>query len=64
MPDITPNKNVCRLIEAVGQVRTVKGYDDTKLVIVGGDCDMNRQTEKCIIEHSDFKNTELSTSIW
>ena len=52
--DFLPRKNVCRLIEAVGQVRTIKGYNDTKLIIVGGGHDKKNQTERCIMEHTDF----------
>lgn len=52
--DFTPNKNVCRLIEAVSLVRKISGYEDTSLSIVGGGNDKNGRTEKCIKEHEEF----------
>ncbi len=35
--DFSPNKNIARLAEAVMQVRLEKGYEDARLIIVGGE---------------------------
>ena len=35
--DYTPNKNVGRLIEAILQLRKEKGFEDVRLIIVGGE---------------------------
>lgn len=35
--DYTPNKNIVRLAEAVLQLRQEKGYEDARLIIVGGE---------------------------
>ena len=35
--DFSPNKNITRLAEAVMQVRLEKGYEDARLIIVGGE---------------------------
>lgn len=35
--DFSPNKNITRLSEAVMQVRLEKGYEDARLIIVGGE---------------------------
>lgn len=35
--DYTPNKNVGRLIDAILQLREEKGFEDTRLIIVGGE---------------------------
>lgn len=46
--DFTPNKNVGRLVEAVKRVRDVPGYQDCRLVIIGGGRDRNREVEGLI----------------
>ena len=35
--DYTPNKNVVRLIEAILQLRKAEGFEDVRLIIVGGE---------------------------
>lgn len=52
--EFTPNKNVGRLIEAVKKVRTVSGFQDCGLLLVGGGRDKNGEVEKLIKENSAF----------
>jgi len=52
--EFTPNKNVGRLIEAVKKVRTVSGFQDCRLLLVGGGRDKNGEVEKLIKENSAF----------
>ena len=52
--DFTPNKNVCRVIQAISQLRTSKNFSDIKFVIVGGGKDKDDSTLKMIQSNSDF----------
>lgn len=52
--EFTPNKNVGRLIEAVKKARTVSGFQDSRLLLVGGGRDKNGEVEKLIKENSAF----------
>lgn len=49
-------KNLCRLIKAVGEVRKENGYEDTRLIVVGGGHDKSKAAEKCIKNNSAFVN--------
>ena len=52
--DFTPNKNVCRVIKAIAQLRSTKEFDDLKFVIVGGGRDRDNSTLKMIESYPDF----------
>lgn len=52
--EFTPNKNVCRIINAIAQLRKNAEFTDLKFVIVGGGRDRNNATLKMIESHSDF----------
>lgn len=52
--DFTPNKNVCRLIEAVDLLRKTTKYGDAKLIIVGGGRDKQSQVETMISNNIEF----------
>ncbi len=52
--DFTPNKNVCRLINAVKVVREEQQFKDCQLIIVGGGHDKNNSTQLNIEQNNDF----------
>ena len=52
--DFTPNKNVCRVIQAISQLRESKKISDIKFVIVGGGKEKDDSTLKMIQSNSDF----------
>lgn len=52
--DFTPNKNVCRVIKAVKQLRETTKFTDLKFVIVGGGKDKGNSTLRMIESNSDF----------
>lgn len=52
--DFSDNKNVCRLIEAVAEIRNDEKFKDTTLTIVGGGKEDNSKTTNLISKHSDF----------
>ena len=52
--DFTPNKNVCRVIKAIAQLREESEFADLKFVIVGGGRDKDGATLKMIESHPDF----------
>lgn len=54
--DFTPNKNVCRLIDAVVELRKSEELKDVTLTIVGGGRDLNQQVEQRINAHHTFIN--------
>lgn len=56
--DYTPNKNVVRLIGAVLQLRKEKGYEELKLIIVGGEKEgtvwkTDDRLKQLIVDHPD-----------
>lgn len=50
--DFTPNKNVCRLIDAVKQFRDSNGYGE--LIVVGGGRDENNEVQNKIAKCKEF----------
>ena len=52
--DFTPNKNVCRVIKAINQLRDTAEFADLKFTIVGGGKDKNDSTLKMIESYPDF----------
>lgn len=52
--DFSPNKNICRLIEAIKLLRENVKYADLKLVIVGGGKEKNTSTRRMIESNSEF----------
>lgn len=52
--DFTPNKNVCRVIKAIAQLRKESEFADLKFVVVGGGKDKDGTTLKMIESHPDF----------
>lgn len=52
--DFTPNKNVCRVIQAINQLRNITEFADLKFVVVGGGKDKDNSTLKMIESYPDF----------
>ena len=52
--DFTPNKNICRVIKAIKQLRKNAEFADLKFVIVGGGKDKDNSTLRMIETHPDF----------
>lgn len=54
--DFSDNKNVVRLVKAVLELRKKKGFEDTKLTVIGGGKADNADTERIIAENPDAVN--------
>lgn len=54
--DFSSNKNVVRLVKAVLELRKKKGFEDTKLTIIGGGKADNADTERIIAENPEAVN--------
>lgn len=52
--DFSKRKNVCRLIDAIKQVRNIPKYQNITLTVVGGGNDYNNHTINTIKQNSNF----------
>lgn len=52
--DFTPNKNVCRIIDAISELRNTEKYSNIRLTIVGGGRDVDNQVQNKISQNSDI----------